>query len=165
MNPLLETVLTPRELRFEVEDLLNEYVLCLDEGRLEEWPEFFTDTGVYKIISRANVEQNYPLATMSCDSKGMMKDRVVAIRNASVYSQRYLRHLVSNVRVVGREGDAHLVQANYVVLQTLEDYETKIFNSGKYADKVVFVDGKPKFQEKIVIYDTTLIPSLLVIPI
>ena len=157
--------MSPRELRFEVEDLLNEYAQCLDEDRLEEWPEFFTDTAVYKIISRANVEQKHPLATMSCDSKGMMKDRVVAIRNASVYSQRYLRHLVSNVRVVGQEDGAHLVQANYVVLQTLQDEETQIFNTGKYADKIVFVDGKPKFREKIVIYDTTLIPSLLVIPI
>lgn len=157
--------MTSRELRFEAEELLNDYSQCLDEDRLEEWPEFFTDDAVYKIVARANVEQNYALATMSCDGKGMMKDRVTAIRNASVFSSRYLRHMVSNVRVVGQQNGAHLVTANYVVLQTLEDEDTQIFNAGKYADKIVFVDGKPKFQEKVVIYDTTNIPSLLVIPI
>lgn len=157
--------MTPLELRLQAEELLNDYAQCLDEDRLEEWPEFFTESAVYKILARANVERNYPLATMSCDGKGMMKDRVTAIRNASVFSSRYLRHMVSNVRVLGSEGDTHLVQANYVVLQTLEDEDTRIFNAGKYADKIVFIDGKPKFQEKVVIYDTTQIPSLLVIPI
>ena len=157
--------MTPREVKMEAQELLDQYAWCLDENRLEEWPEFFTDTGVYRIVSRANVERNYPLATMSCDSKGMMQDRVTAIRKASVYSERYLRHLVTNVRVVGREGDVHLIEANYVVLQTMENEETRIFNAGRYADKIVFVDGKAKFQEKIVIYDTTRIPGLLVIPL
>jgi len=154
-----------RAIKSEAEELIDAYVQCLDDDRLEEWPEFFTDTGVYKIIGRDNVERNLPVATMSCTSKDMMRDRVVAIRNASAYSPRYLRHLVSNVRVPGQEGDCHLVQANYVVFQTLQDEETKIFNVGKYRTKMVFVDGRPKFQEKIVIYDSLQIPGLLVIPI
>ena len=157
--------MTTRELRFEAEELLDRYVQCLDEDRLEEWPEFFTDAGVYKIVSRANAERNYPLATMLCDSKGMMKDRVVAIRNASVFSQRYLRHLVTNVRIAGQEDGVCLVKSNYVVLQTLQGEETKVFNAGQYLDKIVFGNGGAKFQEKIVVYDTIQIPGLLVVPI
>jgi anthranilate 1,2-dioxygenase small subunit len=157
--------LTTRELRWEAEDLLNRYVQCLDEDRLEEWPDFFSEKAVYKIISRSNVERNYPLATILCDSRDMMKDRVVAIRNASVFSERYLRHLVTNVRVEGQEGEAWLVKSNYVVLQTLQNEETKVFNAGQYVDKIVFDNGSPKFQEKIVIYDTIQIPGLLVVPI
>ena len=157
--------MTDRELRFEAEELLDRYVQCLDEDRLEEWPEFFSDNALYKIISRVNVERNYPIATMMCDSKGMMKDRVVAIRNASVFSQRYLRHLISNVRVMGQEGDAHVVKSNYVVLQTVQGEETKVFNAGQYVDKIIFNNGSPKFAEKLVIYDTIQIPGLLVVPI
>jgi len=157
--------LTTRELRWEAEELLNRYVQCLDEDRLEEWPDFFSEKAVYKIISRSNVERNYPLATILCDSRDMMKDRIVAIRNASVFSERYLRHLVTNVRVEGQEGEAWLVKSNYVVLQTLQNEETKVFNAGQYVDKIVFDNGSPKFQEKIVIYDTIQIPGLLVVPI
>lgn len=154
-----------REIRWAAEELLNDYVQCLDEERYEEWPEFFTDNGVYKIVARENVERNLPVATMSCTSKGMMKDRVVAIRNAAVYSPRYLRHIVGSVRIVGRDGDSYSLQANYAVFETLQDEETKVFNVGNYRSKVVFVDGRPKFQEKLVIYDSLQIPGLLVIPI
>ncbi len=152
-------------MRWEAEELLDRYAQCLDEDRLEEWPEFFSEKAVYKIISRVNVERNYQLATILCDSRDMMKDRVIAIRNASVFSQRYLRHLVTNVRVAGQEGEAWLVKSNYVVLQTLQNEETKVFNAGQYVDKIIFDNGSPKFQEKIVIYDTIQSPGLLVIPI
>jgi len=154
-----------RELRFEFEELLTDYAQCLDEGRLEEWPEFFTERGVYKLIGRENVELERPLATMFCDSKAMMKDRVTAIRKALFYSPRYLRHLTSNLKIVGQEGDAWLTQASYVVFQTLQDEETKVFNAGKYIDKIVLEGGKYRFEEKIVVYDTVQIPGMIVIPI
>ena len=157
--------MTNRELRFEAEDLLDRYVQCLDEDRLEEWPDFFTEKGVYKIISRVNVERNHSLATMFCDGREMMKDRVAAIRGASVLSQRFFRHLVSNIRVMGHEADTHIVKSNYVVLQTMQGEETKVFNAGQYVDKITFGNGGAKFQEKLVVYDTIQIPGLLVVPI
>jgi anthranilate 1,2-dioxygenase small subunit len=157
--------LDPRVVKLEAAELLDEYVQCLDHDRLEEWPEFFVETGVYKIVSRENVDRNLPIATMSCTSKGMMKDRVVAIRKASVYSPRYLRHLVSNVRVAGADGASHQIEANYVVFQTLQDQETKVFNVGRYRAKVVLVEGRAKFSELIVVYDSLQIPGLLVIPL
>src|SRR5262249_60361128 len=103
-----------RELRFEFEELLADYVECLDEGRLEEWPEFFSERGVYKIIGRENVEQELPLATVFCDSRAMMKDRVTAIRKALFYSPRYLRHLAGNIKIAGQEGEAWLTQGYHV---------------------------------------------------
>ena len=102
---------------------------------------------------------------MSCVGQGMMRDRVIAIRKASVYSPRFLRHLVSSVRVVSQEDDCFLAESNYVVFQTLQDQETKVFNAGRYVDRVVFDGGKLRFREKTVIYDTLQIPGLLVIPI
>jgi len=154
-----------RVIKLEAAELLDEYAQCLDDERLEEWPEFFVETGVYKIVSRENVDRGLPVAIMSCASKGMMKDRVVAIRKASVYSPRYLRHIVSNVRVAGADGAAPRVEANYAVFQTLQDQETKVFNVGRYRAKIVLVDGRAKFSELIVVYDSLQIPGLLVIPI
>ena len=157
--------LDTRIIKQQAADLLDEYVQCLDDERLEEWPEFFVETGVYKIVARENAERGLPIATMSCTSQGMMKDRVVAIRKASFYSPRYLRHIVSTVRVTGADGAAHLVEANYVVFQTLQDQETKVFNVGLYRAKIVLAGGRVRFSELVAVYDSLQIPGLLVIPI
>jgi anthranilate 1,2-dioxygenase small subunit len=66
---------------------------------------------------------------------------------------------------VGQDGEAHIVKSNYVVLQTMQGEETKVFNAGQYVDKIIFGNSGVKFQEKLVIYDTIQIPGLLVVPI
>lgn len=155
-----------RDVKIEVEELLDAYVQCLDDARYEEWPDFFAEESpAYRIISRENHDRGLLLATMSCESRGMMQDRVVAIRNAVVYSPQYLRHLVGAVRVVGQEGDVYKVQSNYAVFHTMRDQETRVFNTGRYIDEVVFEGGVPKFKLKLAVYDTIQIPSMLVIPI
>jgi len=154
-----------RDVKFEADELMHAYVQALDDGRYEEWPEFFTDEALYKIIARDNFERNLPLATMFCAGKAMMKDRVVALCEACVYSANYLRHLVSAVRVSAGENDGYIVQSNYVVFSTAYNEETKVFNAGRYMDEIVFIDGIPKLRKKIVVYDTLQIPSLLAIPI
>ncbi|GAB7389137.1 aromatic-ring-hydroxylating dioxygenase subunit beta [Bacillaceae bacterium] len=148
-----------------IEELLYAYVQCIDDDRLEEWPEFFTDRCVYKIISRENYQRNLPAAVMFCDSKGMLKDRITAHRHANIYEPHFYRHLVSNIRITGQENDAYLVQANYLVIQTKLDGDSQVYNTGKYVDKIVFEGGKAKFKEKYVVFDTLRIPTLLVTPI
>ena len=39
-----------RQARWLVEELLGAYADCIDNDRLEEWPDFFTESCVYKII-------------------------------------------------------------------------------------------------------------------
>src|SRR5438046_4814181 len=87
-------------LRDEIEELYANYCACLDDGELERWPDFFTDACVYKIIPRENFDRGLPLALVLCESKGMLQDRVEALRRTSVYAPRALRHLVSNIRLL-----------------------------------------------------------------
>ena len=158
-------MINPRDLRFEVEELYYDYVECLDDDELERWPEFFTDECLYKIVSRENFERGLPLATMLCESKGFLKDRVVAIRQTSMFAPRSMRHLVSNIRVKAQEHGAIRVQANYAVLETALDEHTRVFNAGKYLDKLVREDGRLKFKEKLCVFDSVLIPASLIYPI
>src|SRR6185369_6634501 len=109
---------------------------CLDDGELERWPEFFIDACRYEIIPRENFERGLPLAVMRCDSKGMLVDRVAALRRSSVYGPRALRHLISGIRVVGVDGEDIRAEASYAVLQTLPDEETTVFNAGRYLDRL-----------------------------
>ena len=154
-----------RDLRFEVEDLYADYGACLDDGELERWPELFTDACVYKIIPRENFERGLPLAVMLCESKGMCQDRVAALRRASVYAPRALRHMITNLRIEGDEAAGVRVRANYLVLQTLTDEPTQVFNVGRYIDLVVRDAGRLKFKEKLCVFDSIVVPGSLVYPI
>ena len=150
---------------FAAAELLHAYVHALDNGEYERWPDFFTDDASYRIVARDNFERELPLATLFCDGKGMMRDRVTAIREALVYAPNYLRHIISAVRVIDGDGNRIAAESNYVVFSTAQDEESKIFNTGKYIDEIVWTDGRAKFRKKLVVYDSLLIPSLLVIPI
>jgi len=152
-------------LRLELDELYAAYAACLDDGELERWPEFFIDACRYEIIPRENFERGLPLAVMRCDSKGMLVDRVTALRRSSVYGPRALRHLISGIRVVGVDGDDIRAQASYAVLQTLPDEETTVFNAGRYLDRLVREHGTLKLAERRCVFDSVLVPSSLVYPI
>ena len=149
-----------------IEAFLYDYIDAIDSDRLEEWPEYFTDKCIYKIIPRENVERNLPISLVYCDNKGMLIDRVLSLRKANVYNLHYDRHLVSNVRVIpGKNGDCTL-RASYVVYQTDLEGESMMFSTGRYDATVVGAQSaKPKFKEMIVTVDTFAIPNLISTPI
>ncbi len=162
--------LNSRDLRLELEELYAAYTACLDEERFEEWPEFFVEQCLYKIVPRENFERGLPLATWLCESKGYLADRVTAIRKTAVYAPRYVRRMVSGIRVLGwketvLEVRVLEVRANYVALETLQDELTRVFNTGQYRDKLVVEEGRLKFKEKLCIFDSLLVPNSLIYPL
>ncbi len=159
------TTLSELELQFRVEKLLASYVEGIDEDRLEDWPDFFTDPCLYKVISRENADRGLPASAMVCDSRGMLTDRVVALRQANIYAAHFYRHVVSNTVVHAVSAEAVQLQSNYVVFQTKLDGDTEIYSAGRYFDSAVWDDDELKYKEKTVIFDTNRIPSLLVTPI
>lgn len=157
--------LSPVELHFRVDRLLSRYVQCIDEDDLERWPEFFTEDCRYRIISRENADRGLPVSAIYCDSKGMLQDRVTALRHANIYAAHYYRHLVSSLQVLEAGEDFVVTESNYVVLQTLTDGDTHIYNAGKYRDRVVFDGDNLLYAEKHAIFDTYRIANLMVTPI
>jgi anthranilate 1,2-dioxygenase small subunit len=152
-----------QELRNEVEDLLNRYVQCIDDDELESWPEFFTDSCLYRIIPRENEEVGLPAAVMWGDSKGMLVDRVVALRNANVYQVQWYRHIISNPCIRSESDGAISVQSNYAVFKTCNNGESEVYNVGKYVDLIVRDSGVLKFKERSAIFDTHKITTLMVL--
>jgi 3-phenylpropionate/cinnamic acid dioxygenase small subunit len=155
--------LDPRELRLELEALYAAYAGCLDDERFEDWPAFFTDDCVYRIVPRANFGQ--PLATWSCEGRRGLADRVVAIRKTMMYAPRYVRRLVTGIRVLGWDGDTLAVRANYLALETLPDEPTRVFNCGEYRDRLVAGDDRLLFKEKLCVFDSLLVPDSLIFPL
>ena len=157
--------LTDVELQFHVERLLANYVQCIDEDRLEAWPDFFVDDCLYQVIAKENAERGLPVAAIFCDSKGMLADRIVSLRHANVYERHQYRHIVSSIVIGAVSDNVTQVQSNYVVYRTRTNGVTEVYNTGMYNDKIVAADGQLLFKEKIVTFDTNRIDSLLVTPL
>ncbi len=153
------------ELRLQLEELYAEYAHCLDDGAIEHWPDFFADACSYMLIPRENYDEGLPLATIRCESKGYLKDRVAAVQDTALYAPLTLRHLITGVRVTEIAADHVKAEANFAVLRTQVDEITKVFLAGRYIDTIVFEDGQLRFKEKLAIHDSLLIPNSLVIPV
>lgn len=155
-----------RELRLEIEELNTEYARVLDEGDLEAWPDFFADDGLYRITSRENADADLPIGLIYCDGRGMLIDRIRAVIKTIMHEPRYLRHFNSNVRVDGIGDDGTVSSSsNYLVVETLMEGGTNIFQAGRYEDTFVRVDGTLKIRARHCIYDTLLITNALVYPV
>ena len=157
-------MLTP-ELRYEIEALYADYAEALDDNELERWPEFFIEDCLYKLVPRENWERKLPIALMLCESKGMLRDRVNAVRNTALYAPRTFRHLIGQFRIEAETPERMRVRANYVVFQTLVDDLTRIQNAGKYIDLVVRTPDGLRFREKICVFDSVLVPNSLIYPV
>ncbi len=157
------------ELRFELEELLHEYVAAIDSGRLEEWPGFFAETCLYQVLPWENASQSYPIPLIHCDSQGMLKDRIVAHREANLYAPHLVRHVVSALRITGEENGVVSATASFAVFRTMIDAiefgSTALYATGEYRDKIVFENGRARYREKIVVLDTSRVASLLVTPV
>ena len=155
----------PLALRIEIEDLLSAYGAVLDAGDLDQWPEFFVDDAFYQVIPRDNYDRGLPLALIRCESKAMLQDRVYAIRETLMYEPRYLRHVISGVRLLDQDERGIRVEANYAVFETLMHEPTRVFNVGRYLDRIVQTEAGLKFAEKHCIFDSLLVPNSIVFPI
>jgi 3-phenylpropionate/cinnamic acid dioxygenase small subunit len=153
------------ELRFEVYDLYANYAEAVNDDRLEDWPLFFAEDCEYRVLSRENEERNLPLAIVRAESRAMLEDRVVAIRNAMMFSPHYWHHIISGVHILAAGRDELDVRANYSISRTMPDRLSELFQVGRYRDRLVRSEGRLLFKKKICIYDSLLIPNSLVFPV
>ncbi|HXQ51111.1 MAG TPA: aromatic-ring-hydroxylating dioxygenase subunit beta [Stellaceae bacterium] len=154
-----------RALRLEIEEFHAAYCAALDEGRIADWPGFFTEDAVYRITGRDNADAGLPVGLIYCEGGGMLRDRALAIEKTAMFAPRFLLHAVSNVRVLGLSEGTVEAQATYLVLQTLVDEPTTIHQAGRYFDRFARVAGRLLLRERQCVYDTVLIDNSLVLPV
>jgi salicylate 5-hydroxylase small subunit len=145
--------------------LYADYALAVDSGDWDLWPEFFMEDGVYKLQARENHERGFPLATLSFTSKGMLKDRVYGIQETLFHDPYYQRHVVGAPVVRRVEAGRIHSEANYAVFRTKLDKLSTVFNVGRYIDTIVQTPDGLKFAERLVVYDSEMIPNAIIYPI
>lgn len=152
-------------LRLQVDALYAEYAQIIDDDRLEDWPALFVEDGRYRVTTRENHDQGHALAMMYCDGRGMMADRIAALRTANIYEPHVYCHLTSCARILKTSPAEIHARANFAVIRTMQEGEQTIFACGRSMDVIVSHDGRLKFKERLVILDSRQVDTLLVIPI
>jgi len=154
-------------LHHEVESFNAAYAAALDEQRLTDWTQMFTEDAFYVVISRENADHALPVGLIYCDSKRMIEDRAFALEKTTMFAPRYLRHIIGNLQVVGEDGNGAIrARANYALIQVLYDRpEAKLHQVGAYRDVFRRVDGVLKLAERRCVYDSLLIDNALCLPV
>jgi salicylate 5-hydroxylase small subunit len=150
---------------FDLTRLYADYASALDSGEWDRWPEFFIESCTYKLQPRENFERGFPLATLWFDSKGMLKDRVYCIKETLFHDPYYQRHVVGAPRVLATDGNRISAEANYAVFRTKLSQETTVFNVGRYLDVIQRTPEGLKFESRLCIYDSEMIPNSIIYPI
>lgn len=152
-----------------VDDLNAAYAACIDGDQLEQWPAFFTDPCVYRIVPRENLDTDLPLALVYCDSRGMLEDRIVAHREANIFGPHVYRHVIGRAHVLAIDGDTVSSVTNYAVYRTWLDAasygDSELYSVGEYRDTIVIDGDRALFSERTVVPDTSKIDSLLATPL
>lgn len=149
----------------ELMRLYADYAAVLDAGQWDKWPDFFTDECTYKLQPRENHDRGFPLATMSFESKGMLKDRIYGISETIFHDPYYQRHVVGAPRILSIDGDRIEAEANYAVFRTKANELSTVFNVGRYVDRVRRTGAGLKFESRLCIFDSEMIPNSIIYPI
>ncbi len=148
-----------------VAELNLDYALAIDEDELERWPNFFVEGCLYRIVSRRDYDAGRRGSILICDSNGMLKDRVSAIRRVNVFEPHRYRHIVGSTKVI-RAGDRLLeTYTSFLVMRTTQHISTQFFTAGSYRDEIVFDGGLPKFKSRCVVCDSEAVDTLLSLPL
>jgi 3-phenylpropionate/cinnamic acid dioxygenase small subunit len=147
----------------EVERLHARYAHALDADRLEEWPEFFTEHGRYRIATAENEARGLPLPVLYAEGRAMLRDRVASLRHANIYEPQRYRHLASSFIVERLDDRLVRSTSNFLVVRIMQDGATLLFASGRYVDRIALPDMK--YEERVVICDSRRFDTLLAIPL
>ena len=145
--------------------LYADYASAVDSGDWDLWPDFFVDECSYRLVPRENHERGFPLATLSFESKGMLRDRVYGIRETLFHDPYYQRHVVGAPLVRASEPGRIRSEANYAVFRTKLNELSTVFNVGRTLDVVVRTPAGLKFESRLVVYDSEMIPNSIIYPL
>jgi anthranilate 1,2-dioxygenase small subunit len=149
-----------------VENLIYEWARAIDEDRVEAIADLLVSEGRYTVKSRFNHDRDLPMAVIDSRSAAQLRDRIKSMRIANIYAPHHYRHIVSGVQIVGEDNGVLQVRSNYLVVRTMAlDGDMKIFSTGQCQDEVVITPAGPQFKQRLFLYDSRIIETLLVIPI
>jgi anthranilate 1,2-dioxygenase small subunit len=149
----------------KIQYLLRDYCHALDDGEVDRWTSFFQEDATYQITTRENVANGYPLGIVLCEGRGMMEDRIKALKTANIFESHTYCHITGPMQIVEQMEDRWAVRSNFALYRTMYTGEASLFATGKYLDVVDTSGAQAIFAERVVVVDSRRIDTLLVYPI
>jgi salicylate 5-hydroxylase small subunit len=152
---------------FALLNLYTDYAMVCDSRNWETWPDFFIESGSYKLQPRENFEQGLPLCLIDLDNRAMILDRVYGVKETMYHDPYYQRHIVGTPRVlkVQEDGKRIFSEANYTVIRTKIDGESTVLSVGFYRDEIVQTEQGLRFASRLAVYDSEMIANSIIYPI
>ncbi|CAN0501049.1 unnamed protein product, partial [Phaeothamnion confervicola] len=110
------------------------YARAIDDNKLESWPDFFAADCSYVITSADSHAEGLEGGLVFCNSLGMLKDRISALREANIFERHTYRHILGAPYIVAERGDHVDSETPFIVARIMRGGETSIFATGKYID-------------------------------
>jgi p-cumate 2,3-dioxygenase beta subunit len=141
--------------REQIEDFLYYEAELLDEWKLEEWADLFTEDGSYLIPSTTDPNADFcQTLFLVADDHHRIVQRAKRLlkKEAHVeYPHSTTLHTISNVRIKDIQDDTVFVRCNFITYRTKREILDVFVGHHEY--KLVVREGRIKIREKRVILD------------
>ncbi len=154
-----------QDLCFAIAQAQAAYARCLDDDRLEDWPDFFADDCLYRVTSAENMREGYEASLIFLNSKGMVRDRVSALRTANIYERQAYRHVLGQPSILSVEGEMVTSEVSFMVARIMRDGTTDLFATGRYLDTWRRAGEGVELISRVVVCDSSRIDTLLALPL
>ena len=141
------------------------YIRCIDNNELEAWPEFFLDRCLYKVTTAENHRSGFEAGIIYADSKGMLIDRIAALRQANVYEKQSYRHILGLPSVLKNGGAEAECETPFLVVRIMHDGQNDLFATGVYLDTYRVAGNDLKFARRIAVCDSSRVDTLMALPL
>jgi 3-phenylpropionate/cinnamic acid dioxygenase small subunit len=141
------------------------YAHAIDSDALEQWPAFFIERGMYRITNVENERDGLPAGIVYADSRGMLADRVAALRQANIYERQSYRHLMGIPLLHTSDERGGTASTPFLVARIMATGETSVFATGEYRDRLVMQDGRLLLAERVAVCDSTVTDTLMALPL
>jgi len=173
MAPTMGHTAADRDFLAAAAQVCAECAGTIDDDSLEAWPDYFSEDCVYRVETREGRANGWQIGLMHCEGRGMLRDRVLAIRHGNVFDPHSYRHVLSHPRfapaVPGQSGtelaSARRVLTSFNVTRVMKTGEMTLFAVGTYDDEFVEADGRLLIRNRTVVLDSRNLDTLLVIPL
>ncbi len=97
------------------------YARVIDNEKFEDWPALFHDPCLYKVTTAENVAAGLEAGVIYADSRGMLEDRVSALRQANIYERQRYRHIVGLPAVTAEADGTAEVETPFLIVRIMRD--------------------------------------------
>ena len=142
-----------------------DYARAIDNDALEQWPEFFADPCLYRVTTADNHARGYEAGIIFANTKGMLIDRVTALRQANIYERQSYRHITGAPCILSEDAGGIRSETAFLVVRIMRDGASGVFASGRYLDVWRVVGDNVKLAERIVVCDSSRVDTLMALPL